>query len=85
LGGPIEFWTLDQILDRCGPDGVQAYEPELVDGKATTDGSPMTRKMTLFTVEGIIRASVRTDRGLGLTVGLVHQAYDRWLETQRGH
>jgi ADP-ribosylglycohydrolase len=59
LGGPVEFWTLDQILD-LGPEGVQAYEPELVDGKATTDGSPMTRKMTLFTVEGIIGAFGRT-------------------------
>lgn len=39
-------------------------------------------QMTLFTVEGMIRASVRTDRGLGFTVPVVHHAYDRWLDTQ---
>lgn len=39
-------------------------------------------QMTLFTVEGMIRASVRTDRGLGFTVGVLHHAYDRWLDTQ---
>jgi ADP-ribosylglycohydrolase len=33
-------------------------------------------------VEGLIRAGVRTDRGLGFTVAVVHHAYDRWLDTQ---
>jgi ADP-ribosylglycohydrolase len=38
--------------------------------------------MTLFTVEGLIGAQRRTERGLGFTVGVVHAAYDRWLDTQ---
>jgi len=39
--------------------------------------------MTLFTVEGLIRASVRAHRGLGMTLAPVHHAYDRWLDTQQ--
>src|SRR5262249_33138808 len=38
--------------------------------------------MTLFTVEGLIRAGIRRDRGIGFTIGMVHAAYDRWLDTQ---
>lgn len=40
-------------------------------------------QMTLFTIEGLIRASVRNHRGLGLTLSPVHHAYDRWLDTQQ--
>lgn len=82
LGGPVEFWDLDRIHRECGREGVRAYVPDDVGstdayGRITDD-----TQMTLFTVEGMIRASVRTDRGLGFTVGVLHHAYDRWLDTQ---
>jgi ADP-ribosylglycohydrolase len=44
---------------------VQAYVPELVDGLAMYGRVTDDTHMTLFTVEGIIRGAVRTDRGLG--------------------
>lgn len=81
-GGPVEFWSLQQILDRCGDAGVTAYVAEWVDtaayGRITDD-----TQMTLFTMEGMIRASVRVDRGLGFTIAVLHHAYDRWLDTQQ--
>ena len=79
----MEFWPLAQILDRCGPDGVRAaYLPEQASGSPVYGRITDDTQMTLFTIEGLIRASVRTDRGLGLTIAVVHHAYDRWLDTQ---
>lgn len=82
LGGPVEFLSLETIHRKCGRDGVREFQPESVEGSCAygriTDGT----QMTLFTVEGMIRASVRTDRGLGFTIGVLHHAYDRWLDTQ---
>lgn len=40
-------------------------------------------QMTLFSVEGIIRSSVRWDRGVCHPPGVVHRAYLRWLTTQQ--
>ncbi|MDX2970256.1 ADP-ribosylglycohydrolase family protein [Kribbella solani] len=79
LGGPVEFEDSRSIL---------AKHPELV--RTFVDGGPGwppgtitdDTQMTLFTAEGLIRASVRTDRGLGFTVAVVQHAYDRWLDTQ---
>jgi ADP-ribosylglycohydrolase len=81
LGAPVEFASLEEIWGKHGPDGVRAYAPSGGGGPAygaITDDT----QMTLFTVEGLIRARVRTDRGIGFTLELVHASYDRWLDTQ---
>ena len=79
LGGPVEFSSLAQILAEH-PDGVRTF----VDGGAGWPPGTITddTQMTMFTAEGLIRAGVRRDRGLGLTVAVVHPSYDRWLDTQ---
>ncbi|WP_345376734.1 ADP-ribosylglycohydrolase family protein [Frondihabitans cladoniiphilus] len=82
LGGPVEFWDAALIRQECGDDGVRSFLPETVDGRPVYGRITDDTQMTLFTVEGMIRASVRTDRGLGFTVAVVHHAYDRWLDTQ---
>ena len=82
LGGPVEFWDLDKIRRVCGPDGVREYLPEAVAGVPAYGLITDDTQMTLFTVEGMIRASVRQDRGLAFTVAVLHHAYDRWLDTQ---
>ena len=76
LGAGIEFQSLDAIRrihgDRVRLDAVSA--PKFTDDT----------QMTLFTAEGLIRASVRV-RAKGLDGGLaavVHHAYLRWLHTQ---
>lgn len=83
LGAPVEFQSLEQIRAEHGEEGVREYAlAQFGDqhgyGLVTDD-----TQMTLFTAEGIIRASVRADRALGFTVGVVHHAYLRWLDTQR--
>jgi len=76
LGAPVEFWSLAEIRARLGPDGVSGY----VNGEAAiTDDT----QMTLFTAEGLIRASIRArTRGVCHAPGVVHHAYLRWLYTQ---
>ncbi|MDX6283420.1 MAG: hypothetical protein QOH03_4491 [Kribbellaceae bacterium] len=79
LGGPVEFSDGRSIVAEH-PHGVREFVaggPGWPAGTVTDD-----TQMTLFTVEGLIRAGVRTDRGIGFTLGVVHQAYDRWLDTQ---
>ncbi|WP_328325227.1 ADP-ribosylglycohydrolase family protein [Kribbella sp. NBC_00382] len=79
LGGPVEFDDRSSIV-ADHPDGVREFVakgPYWPAGTVTDD-----TQMTLFTVEGLIRAGVRTDRGIGFTLGVVHHAYDRWLDTQ---
>lgn len=82
LGAPVEFLSLAEIHARHGEHGVRQYAGvDAGDGVRhglVTDDT----QLTLFTVEGLIRAGVRTDRGLGFTVAVVHHAYDRWLDTQ---
>ena len=80
LGGPIEFDSREKIV-AAHPGGLREFVaggPGWPPGTVTDD-----TQMTLFTVEGLIRAGVRTDRGIGFTVAVVHHAYDRWLDTQR--
>lgn len=82
LGAPVEFLTRAQILALTGPDGVRAYLPARfgpVEGFGlVTDDT----QMTMFITEGIIRAHVREDRGLGFTVAVTQHAMHRWLDTQ---
>ena len=80
LGAPVEFWSLARIHGVVGLGGVRSY---LANGHE--DGYGLVTddtQMTLFTVEGLIRAGIRRDRGIGFTVAMVHAAYDRWLDTQ---
>ncbi|MEV6283592.1 ADP-ribosylglycohydrolase family protein [Kribbella sp. NPDC051770] len=79
LGGPVEFWDRDSI-DAAFPLGVRSF---IAGGNNWPPGTVTDdTQMTLFAVEGLIRAGVRTDRGLGLTVAVTQHAFDRWLDTQ---
>jgi ADP-ribosylglycohydrolase len=80
LGAPVEFWSRDEIRARLGPGGVTGYLPAYGrSGGAVTDDT----QMTLFTAEGIIRATVRyAHRGIAHGPSVLQRAYARWLSTQ---
>lgn len=82
LGGPVEFWDAARITAECSEGGVTAYLPVIENGTTRYGLITDDTQMTLFTVEGMIRASVRTDRGIGFTIAVTHHAYDRWMDTQ---
>jgi ADP-ribosylglycohydrolase len=82
LGAPVEFMSLDAIRARCGADGVREYLSAGFGGRSGYGLITDDTQMTLFTAEGLIRAGIRRDRGLGFTVAVVHASLDAWLDTQ---
>lgn len=80
LGAAVEFLSIEEIQETFGPDGLMDFAPAYGRIGAITDDT----QMTLFTVEGLIRAIVRgSERGGILDPrAVVHQAYLRWLTTQ---
>ncbi len=79
LGAPVEFDQGRAIVAEH-PQRLRTF----VSGRAGWPPGTITddTQMTLFTVEGLIRAGVRSDRGVGFPNAVVHHAYDRWLDTQ---
>ncbi|MEU3352526.1 ADP-ribosylglycohydrolase family protein [Streptomyces sp. NPDC037389] len=80
LGAGIEFDSLEAIRAAHGPAGVTDYVPAYGRRGAVTDDT----QMTLFTVEGLIRAHVRRDTGAWHPPADVHRAHLRWAATQEG-
>ncbi|MFE0047973.1 ADP-ribosylglycohydrolase family protein [Streptomyces albireticuli] len=79
LGAGIEFQSLAEIRAAHGPDGVRDYVSAYGRRGAVTDDT----QMTLFTVDGLIRAHVRRDSGAWHPAADVHRAHLRWAFTQR--
>lgn len=75
LGAAIEFESWDQVRSAHGDRGVTGIPAP---GQFTDD-----TQMTLFTAEGLVRASVRArEKGICHPPSVVHHAYLRWLHTQ---
>ena len=83
LGAPVEFWSQQQIDQTFGPEGVRDYHP-VVFGNARSSGLITDdTQMTLFTVEGLLRALMRsTAKGICHPPSVIHHSYLRWLATQ---
>ncbi|MDJ1134130.1 ADP-ribosylglycohydrolase family protein [Streptomyces iconiensis] len=79
LGAGVEFDSLAEIRTKHGQQGVTDYVPAYGRRGAITDDT----QMTLFTVDGLIRAHVRRDTGAWHPPTDVHAAYRRWSATQR--
>ncbi|RBM21918.1 ADP-ribosylglycohydrolase family protein [Streptomyces sp. PT12] len=78
LGAGIEFASLAEITEAHGPSGVTDYVEAYGRRGAVTDDT----QMTLFTVDGLIRAHVRRDTGAWHPPTDVHAAHRRWFRTQ---
>ncbi|AEH10807.1 ADP-ribosylation/Crystallin J1 [Candidatus Protofrankia datiscae] len=79
LGAGIEFLSLDEIRRVHGPAGVRGLTAAYGVHAPITDDT----QMTLFTAEGLIRASVRgRSKGICHYPTVVWRAYQRWLATQ---
>ena len=84
LGAPVEFWRSEKILATFGPDGVQGFHPVSFGGEPAVGLVTDDTQMTLFTVEGLMRAQMRgATRGICHPPSVVHHAYQRWWNTQR--
>lgn len=79
LGAPVEFLSVTAIRGRWGAAGIRDFAPAYGRIGAITDDT----QMTLFTLEGLIRAWVRSEEKRICSVSeVVHHAYLRWLLTQ---
>jgi len=74
LGAPVEFLSKRAIIAQYGPEGIQEFDRAYGRKGAITDDT----QMTLFTIEGLIRAKVRSSDALEMLA----MAYSRWLLTQ---
>lgn len=80
LGAEVEFLSLAEIRRRF-PNGISELPPHMGLRGAITDDT----QMTLFTVEGILRAQIRsTLKGICHPPSVIHHALLRWYRTQRG-
>ncbi|MFC4498812.1 MULTISPECIES: ADP-ribosylglycohydrolase family protein [Streptomyces] len=79
LGAPVDALGLEEILRVHGPDGVVDFAPAYGRRGAVTH----LTQLSLFTVDGLIRAQVRRDTGAWHPPTDLHRAYLRWAATQR--
>lgn len=78
LGSPVDGLDLTAIRAAHGPEGVVDLLPAHGRRGAVTH----LTQLTLFTVDGLIRAQVRRDTGAWHPPTDLHRAYRRWLATQ---
>ncbi|MGW2961727.1 ADP-ribosylglycohydrolase family protein [Streptomyces sp. NPDC001220] len=79
LGGPVDGLTLEEIRAAYGPEGLV----DLGFGYGRRGTVTHHTQLTLFTVDGLIRAQVRRDTGAWHPPTDLHRAYLRWAATQR--
>ncbi|MFJ6935443.1 ADP-ribosylglycohydrolase family protein [Streptomyces sp. NPDC101132] len=78
LGAPVAGLSLDGIREKHGLEGLTELAPAY--GRRGTVTA--STQLTLFTVDGLIRAHVRRDTGAWHPPTDVHRAYLRWAATQ---
>ncbi|MFE0425320.1 ADP-ribosylglycohydrolase family protein [Streptomyces sp. NPDC058953] len=79
LGAGVAGLGTAAIHETHGPDGVT----DLVPAHGRRGAVTAVTQLTLFTVDGLIRAQVRRDTGAWHPPTDVHRAYLRWAATQR--
>ncbi|MFJ4870504.1 ADP-ribosylglycohydrolase family protein [Streptomyces sp. NPDC088757] len=79
LGAGADGSSLAELREAHGPDGLVDPVPAFGRRGAVTAAT----QMTLFTVDGLIRAQVRRDTGAWHPPTDVHRAHLRWAATQR--
>ncbi|SDL13759.1 ADP-ribosylglycohydrolase family protein [Streptomyces indicus] len=79
LGAPVASLALDEVRTAHGPEGIGDLVPAYGRRGAVTAAT----QLTLFTVDGLIRAQVRRDTGAWHPPTDVHRAHLRWAVTQR--
>ncbi|MFI6421473.1 ADP-ribosylglycohydrolase family protein [Streptomyces sp. NPDC050842] len=79
LGAGADGLTLAETREAHGPDGLTEPVPAYGRRGAVTAAT----QMSLFTVDGLIRAQVRRDTGAWHPPTDVHRAHLRWAATQR--
>ncbi|MFE9647222.1 ADP-ribosylglycohydrolase family protein [Streptomyces sp. NPDC006365] len=78
LGSPVGDLSVDEIRAEYGPEGVI----DLPFGHGSRGAVSHLTQLTLFSLDGLIRAQVRRDTGAWHPPTDLHRAYLRWAATQ---
>lgn len=78
LGAAVGPLTLDEIRAEHGTGGLAGLAPAY----GRRGGVTASTQLTLFTVDGLVRAQVRRDTGAWHPPTDLHRAYRRWATTQ---
>lgn len=78
LGAPVDTLSLEEIREAHGAEGLLDLAPAYGRRGAVTH----LTQLTLFSVDGLVRAQVRRDTGAWHPPTDVHRAYRRWAATQ---
>ncbi|OON72222.1 ADP-ribosylglycohydrolase family protein [Streptomyces tsukubensis] len=78
LGAPAAPLTIEAIRSAYGAEGIT----DLVPAHGRRGAVTAATQLSLFTVDGLIRAQVRRDTGAWHPPTDVHRAYRRWVATQ---
>ncbi|MFE9991243.1 ADP-ribosylglycohydrolase family protein [Streptomyces sp. NBC_01428] len=78
LGAPVDTLSLEEIREAHGAEGLLDLAPAYGSRGAVTH----LTQLTLFSVDGLVRAQVRRDTGAWHPPTDVHRAYRRWAATQ---
>jgi len=82
LGASVEFWPLEEIVEKYGADGPS----ELAAGDFPAGSITDDTQMTLFVAEGLIRSlNYRSQQGHEPPIEIFLRAHWRWLWTQGDH
>ncbi|RSS74699.1 ADP-ribosylglycohydrolase family protein [Streptomyces sp. WAC06614] len=81
LGAPVAELSLDAIHRAHGPQGLLDPAPAPF-ASGRRGAVTAATQLTLFTVDGLIRAHVRRDTGAWHPPTDLHRAYRRWAATQ---
>lgn len=79
LGAPVDGMSLEEIREAYGAEGLV----DLGLGYGRRGAVTHLTQLTLFSVDGLIRAQVRRDTGAWHPPTDLHRAYLRWAATQR--
>ena len=79
LGSPVGELSLEEIREAYGAEGVV----DLPFGYGRRGAVTHLTQLTLFSLDGLIRAQVRRDTGAWHPPTDLHRAYLRWAATQR--
>lgn len=79
LGTPLDGLSLEGIRETYGHEGLK----DLVSGHGGQGAVSHLTQLTLFSVDGLVRAQVRRDTGAWHPPTDLHRAYLRWAATQR--
>ncbi|MGD1219929.1 MULTISPECIES: ADP-ribosylglycohydrolase family protein [Streptomyces] len=78
LGAPLEGLGLEEIREAYGAEGLT----DLASAYGRRGAVTHLTQLTLFSVDGLIRAQVRRDTGAWHPPTDLHRAYRRWAATQ---